>query len=188
MPEKKNIKKLVLKSQYVNEEHDETKEKMSKYREEFYKAFPEEYKQMLEKQNNQPEQNNEILEDEGEEEIKDSHPQADIMKSLYRRITKITHPDKVDSEFLTSYFKKASTAYGEEDVAELFVIASVLNIDVTDIESDSIATKLEDSIITKQFETSNMKNSLAWAWSQAKTEKQKEAIRTQLAEYIKKNY
>jgi len=188
MPEKKNIKKLVLKSQYVNEENVETKEKMSKYKEEFYKAFPDEYKQMLERQKKLSEQNTSEDISEEEEEVKESHPHSNIMKTLYRRITKITHPDKVESEFLTSYFKKASTAYGEGNISELFVIASVLNIDVSDVETEEIANELEGSIITKQFETSNMKNSLAWAWAQAKTEKQKEAIRTQLAEYIKKNY
>ena len=102
--------------------------------------------------------------------------------------TKITHPDKVESEFLTSYFKKASVAYGEHNISELFTIASILNIDLSDIKSDEIASELENSIMTKQFKTHNMKNSLAWAWSQAKTEEQKQAIKDQVADYIKKKY
>ena len=190
MPEKKNIKKLVLKSQYVSEEHDETKEKMSKYREEFYKDFPEEYKKMLESQNisNNTDSSDSEVEEELEEEIKEDHPQSDVMKTLYRRITKITHPDKVESEFLTSYFKKASTAYGEHNVSELFTIASVLNIDMTDIDSEEISSELEVSIASKEFNTLKMKNSLAWAWAHAETEEQKQEIRDQIAEHMRINY
>ena len=190
MPEKKNIKKLVLKSQYVDEEYDETKEMMDKYKEEFYKAFPEEYEKMLERQN----QINNAIADNAEEtdfdeqEIKEEHPQSENMKKIYRRITKITHPDKVESEFLTSYFKKASVAYGEHNISELFTIASLLNIDLSDIDSGDIASELEGSIMTKQFKTNNMKNSLAWGWAQAKTEEQKQQIKDQVADFIKKNY
>ena len=154
MPKKKNIKKLVLQSQYVVEDYNEVNEKMSEYKEEFYKAFPEEY----------------------------------TMKMLYRRITKITHPDKVESEFLTSYFKRASTAYSESDISELFTIATTLNIDISDIDSEDIALELENSIRVKGFETAMVKGSLAWAWAMAETEEQKQRVRDRLAEHIKNNY
>ena len=38
MPEKKNIKKLVLQSQFVTEDFEDSGEKLSKYKDEFYKA------------------------------------------------------------------------------------------------------------------------------------------------------
>lgn len=196
MPKKKNIKKLVLQSQYVVEDYNEVNEKMSEYKEEFYKAFPEEYKKMIEGRSNDetpisgsvsgPEPEPE--EEEHEHEIKEEHAQSATMKMLYRRITKITHPDKVESEFLTSYFKRASTAYSESDISELFTIATTLNIDISDIDSEDIALELENSIRVKGFETAMVKGSLAWAWAMAETEEQKQRVRDRLAEHIKNNY
>jgi len=40
MPDEPNIKKLILQSQYVIEEFEETKEKMDKYLQELYEEFP----------------------------------------------------------------------------------------------------------------------------------------------------
>ena len=196
MPKKKNIKKLVLQSQYVVEDYNEVNEKMSEYKEEFYKAFPEEYKKMIESRSNdntpisrsvsEPEPESE--DEEHGQEIKEEHAQSATMKMLYRRITKITHPDKVESEFLTSYFKRASTAYSESDISELFTIATTLNIDISDIDSEDIALELENSIRVKGFETAMVKGSLAWAWAMAETEEQKQRVRDRLAEHIKNNY
>ena len=196
MPKKKNIKKLVLQSQYVVEDYNEVNEKMSEYKEEFYKAFPEEYKKMIESRSNdnvpisgsvsEPEPESE--DEEYGQEIKEEHAQSATMKMLYRRITKITHPDKVESEFLTSYFKRASTAYSESDISELFTIATTLNIDISDIDSEDIALELENSIRVKGFETAMVKGSLAWAWAMAETEEQKQRVRDRLAEHIKNNY
>ena len=192
MPKEKNIKKLVLQSQYVSEDLEEAKEKMAKYKDEFYKAFPEEYKKMIEKQNQRASQNV-IHEDEDEEEENDSEkeegpPKSETMRKLYRRISKITHPDKVESEFLTSYFKKASTAYSEDDVSELFTIATTLNIDITDIDSETIALELESSILNKSHEATNIKGSLAWSWAHADTEEEKQSIRDQIAQHIKDHF
>ena len=196
MPKNKNIKKLVLQSQYVVEDYNEVNEKMSEYKEEFYKAFPEEYKKMIESRSNdntpisgsvsEPEPESE--DEEHGQEIKEEHAQSATMKMLYRRITKITHPDKVESEFLTSYFKRASTAYSESDISELFTIATTLNIDISDIDSEDIALELENSIRVKGFETAMVKGSLAWAWAMAETEEQKQRVRDRLAEHIKNNY
>ena len=80
MPKEKNIKKLVLQSQYVSEDLEEAKEKMAKYKDEFYKAFPEEYKKMIEKQNQRASQNV-IHEDEDEEEENDSEKEEGPPKS-----------------------------------------------------------------------------------------------------------
>ena len=74
------------------------------------------------------------------------------------------------------------------NVSELFTIASVLNIDMTDIDSEEIFSELEVSIASKEFNTLKMKNSLAWAWAHAETEEQKQEIRDQIAEHMRINY
>lgn len=193
MPEKKNIKKLILQSQFVTEDFEDSGEKLAKYTEDFYKAFPEEYERMMNhkaKKAKENENTSEVTDIDPEEEhlIEDKNPKSETMKVLYRRITKITHPDKVESEFLTSCFKKASTAYAESDVAELFTIAATLNIDVLDLDADQIALELEESISEKSNSIKNMKGSLAWAWAHADTEEQREFIKKRVQEHMDKNY
>jgi len=190
MPKKKNIKKLVLQSQYVTEDYNETTDKMVQYKEAFYKEFPEEYKRMIEHQDkmNKGTEDHSEGEDSGEQEIDEKAPKSETMRKLYRRISKITHPDKVESEFLTSYFKKASTAYSEDDVAELFTIASTLDIDISDINSDDIASELESSIQSKSIYVSRLKGSMAWVWAHAETEEEKQVIRNIITKHVKENY
>jgi len=194
MPKKTNIKTLILKSQYVTEDFEDTKDKMSGYREAFYKDFPEEFKRMIAAQNKEAEQNAGTGEEEGveadieEEDIDSDTPKSRTMRNLYRRISKITHPDKVDSEFLTSCFKKASTAYSENDVGGLFAIAATLNIDVSDIDASEITRELEDSIASKMMNTMMMKSSLAWMWANAETEEEKDKVRELVAKHVKDNY
>lgn len=183
-----------MKSQYVTEDFEDTKDKMSGYREAFYKDFPEEFKRMIAAQNKEAEQSTGTGEEEGveadieEEEVDSGTPKSRTMRNLYRRISKITHPDKVDSEFLTSCFKKASTAYSENDVGGLFAIAATLNIDVSDIDASEITRELEDSIASKMMNTMMMKSSLAWMWANAETEEEKDKVRELVAKHVKDNY
>jgi hypothetical protein len=192
MSEEVNIKKLILQSQYIVEEYEETKEKMDLYLQDLYKEFPEEYNKMMaarypkgEAPSNEAGEDG--LEDDGEHELsEDKKPES--MRKLYRRISKMTHPDKIDSEFLNEYFKKASAAYAENNIGELITIASFLNIDTSDVDKEDIINELKDGIINKQFFIANTKSSIAWRWAHAKTEEEKEKIRKAIKEYAEKNY
>jgi len=191
MPEDNNLKKLVLKSQYIVEEFEETKEKMAKYTEQLYKDFPEEYERMIKAQNSQAAEINTKDGDTTSEE--DEFQTSDVikppeMRKLYRRISKLTHPDKIQSDFLNSYFKKASSAYSENNISELFTIASFLNVDTSDIDKEEIIRELKSDIYTKQFYINNKKSSLAWRWAHAETEEEKQELRRILKEYTETNY
>tara|TARA_S200002703_G_scaffold152130_1_gene152265 strand:+ start:870 stop:1448 length:579 start_codon:yes stop_codon:yes gene_type:complete len=192
MPDEPNIKKLILQSQYVIEEFEETKEKMDRYLQELYEEFPDEYNQMMAARNpkgdNQEVQPSDSLEDDEDEHELDTEKKPPSMRKLYRRISKITHPDKIESEFLNEYFKKASAAYAENNISELITIASFLNIDTSDVDKEQIAKELKGDIFTKQFFIANTKSSLAWRWANADTEKEKEDIRKIIKEYAKENY
>ncbi len=191
MGKKKNIKKLILKSQYISEEFTEAEDMMASYKEHFYKEFPEEYKRMMAKrEGGQTNASGSVdtVDEEQEFEPKEEHEYSATMKVLYRRITKITHPDKVESEFLTSYFQKASSAYADNNISELFTIASILNIDTSDIDPGDIITELENSIVNKEMQTLVMKSSLAWKWAMAKTEEEKDDLRKFIKQYVEDNY
>lgn len=193
MPEEQNLKKLILQSQYVIEEYEETKEKMDLYLQELYKQFPEEYNKMMAARNPKgntpnPEISEENIEDEEDYQLEEEEKKPESMRKLYRRISKITHPDKVESEFLNEYFKKASAAYAENNISELITIASFLNIDTSDVDKEEIVKELRSDIVTKQFFIANTKSSIAWRWAQAETEEEKEEIRNIIKEYAEKNY
>ena len=179
---KTNMRKLIFKSQYVSEDLLETKEQFSKFKEQFYKDFPEEYNKMLEAAAKKQKKTDTT--DEDNEEIT---KYADA-KKLYRRISKITHPDKVESEVLTEYFSKASTAYGENDISSLYVIASSLNIDVSDVDTEFISQELEKSTKEDAQKSENMKGSLAWEWAMAETEEEKEIIKEIIKKHVENNY
>ena len=100
----------------------------------------------------------------------------------------MTHPDKIDSEFLNEYFKKASTAYAENNISELITIASFLNIDTSDVDKEEIISQLRSDIVTKQFFIANTKSSIAWRWANAKNDKEKEQIRKAIKKYAEDNY
>jgi len=191
MSEGTNLKKLILQSQYVVEEFEETKEKMELYLQDLYKEFPEEYNKMMASRNRKentpnPEGLKNITEEEEYEPEEEKKPES--MRKLYRRISKMTHPDKIDSEFLNEYFKKASTAYAENNISELITIASFLNIDTSDVDKEEIIGQLRSDIVTKQFFIANTKSSIAWRWANAKNDKEKEQIRKAIKKYAEDNY
>jgi hypothetical protein len=191
MSEGTNLKKLILQSQYIVEEFEETKEKMELYLQDLYKEFPEEYNKMMASRNRKentpnPEGLKNISEEEEYEPEEEKKPES--MRKLYRRISKMTHPDKIDSEFLNEYFKKASTAYAENNISELITIASFLNIDTSDVDKEEIINQLRSDIVTKQFFIANTKSSIAWRWANAKNDKEKEQIRKAIKKYAEDNY
>jgi len=191
MSEGTNLKKLILQSQYIVEEFEETKEKMELYLQDLYKEFPEEYNKMMASRNRKentpnPEGLKNITEEEEYEPEEEKKPES--MRKLYRRISKMTHPDKIDSEFLNEYFKKASTAYAENNISELITIASFLNIDTSDVDKEEIISQLRSDIVTKQFFIANTKSSIAWRWANAKNDKEKEQIRKAIKKYAEDNY
>jgi len=191
MSEGTNLKKLILQSQYIVEEFEETKEKMELYLQDLYKEFPEEYNNIISFLNHKentpnPEGFKNITEEDEYEPEEEKKPES--MRKLYRRISKMTHPDKIDSEFLNEYFKKASTAYAENNISELITIASFLNIDTSDVDKEEIISQLRSDIVTKQFFIANTKSSIAWRWANAKNDKEKEQIRKAIKKYAEDNY
>tara|TARA_R100000406_G_scaffold19056_1_gene11678 strand:+ start:546 stop:1124 length:579 start_codon:yes stop_codon:yes gene_type:complete len=187
----KSLKVLLLKSKYISEEYDSVQELWEKYRTQFYKDFPEEYKKMLENQsNNSPEADNtenDSTENNNTEEVEtDKKNPSKISRTLYRRISKITHPDKVKSDFLNNYFKKASSAYSDNDMPTLINIASHLDIDFSDLDLDDIPTEINNDIFNKTMKIANLKGSLAWCWAMATTEEEKEKIKKTIKERFEK--
>lgn len=93
------------------------------------------------------------------------------IKNLFRKIVKLTHPDKVNSEHLTEKYIKAKKYYEDYDLLGLCVLCSELNIkiDIADLKLDELLV----SINKKKLNISNLESSYLWMWANAETEKEK---------------
>lgn len=122
-----------------------------------------------------------------EQKIKDSELNENTkskIKKIYREIVKLTHPDKVDSELLKSYYVDATKAYDNNDLLELFVICGKLQINV-DLSNDDIEL-LNNLINIKKGEIKKIEDSYIWLWINAKTDEQKQLIINSFIEHCKK--
>mgnify|MGYP003154544095 CR=1 FL=1 len=101
-------------------------------------------------------------------ELKKSHPEW--AKSLYKKIAKKTHPDKIkekkDFEKLSSLFHKAVDKMDKKDYESLFDIAFELGID-TNLPDEIIIEKMEKSISNIREEIEKIEKSIPWVWGES---------------------
>lgn len=120
---------------------------------------------------NQPKENKvkKIIEDDDlPKETKDR------LKKLFREIVKKTHPDKTKSEDLIDVYIKSKEAYEANDILKLAYYANKVDINVE--LSDMEIQLLNDLIIHKKDELSEIEKSWLWKWYKANTEAEKDII------------
>lgn len=120
---------------------------------------------------NQPKENKvkKIIEDDDlPKETKDR------LKKLFREIVKKTHPDKTKSEDLIDVYIKSKEAYEANDILKLAYYANKVDIKVE--LSDMEIQLLNDLIIYKKDELSEIEKSWLWKWYKANTESERDMI------------
>ena len=98
----------------------------------------------------------------------------DRIKKLFREIVKKTHPDKTKSEDLIDIYIKSKEAYESNDILKLAYYANKVDINVE--LSDMEIQLLNDLIIYKKEELSEIEKSWLWKWYKANTETEKDII------------
>jgi hypothetical protein len=84
------------------------------------------------------------------------------IKHVYREISKKTHPDKDVDGIYAEHFLRASEAYQNFDLYELYNIANSLQIEISiDINDVSL---LRAKISERKNEVSKIENSYLWLW------------------------
>jgi hypothetical protein len=164
-----NYKHKLLKHSYLKEEANHMSETFSHYLSEFLKDCPQ-YADFI--------NNLEEPEDETEEEEKEVNKKD--LKQLYRRISKMTHPDKTSSSYLESIFKQSSEDYRQNKIGSLFSTAVKLNIEVSDLSIEHILDEMELEITTYEEAIENFKSSAVWKWANAQTDEEREVIKKQI--------
>ena len=103
-------------------------------------------------------------------------------KKIYREIVKLTHPDKVESEWLLDLYIKSKKAYEEFNLFELYLIGLKLDINIT-LEKEDMET-LNQTIEKKRGEIDYIESSWIWLWINSETE---EDCQTIINNFILKN-
>jgi hypothetical protein len=98
----------------------------------------------------------------------------DRIKKLFREIVKKTHPDKTKSEDLIDIYIKSKEAYEANDILKLAYYANKVDIKVE--LSDMEIQLLNDLIIYKKDELSEIEKSWLWKWYKANTEAERDMI------------
>lgn len=98
----------------------------------------------------------EMVEDKNKVE-KDSR-----IKSLFREIVKITHPDKTNNTALNNFYIQAKHCYESNDLIGIYKICDDLSIDyeLNDIDLE----KLKETIEQFRNRISFIKNKITWKW------------------------
>ena len=151
------------------EEHPNIKEAYEKKLEKDFEIIEEENKEYVEemieeeKRKEEEKQNEEVLEDE-EDYV--SKPEKDpLLKDLYRKIVKKTHPDKVKDEEKNKWYIEATDAYDNDEIFPIYLICSKLGIEYQ--------MKIEDmDILLTEIKSYNqqisiIESSFPWKWSES---------------------
>jgi len=195
---KLEINKLIREFDYVKSDYDYKSEMIKEADSQFLKSidkilgFNDELRSMYEKKIKKDdnttkdvyneESNDEESKDENmvEESYHREHNRSDKIKSLYRKIVKITHPDKIDHKEINDIYIEASIAYEENDIIGIYKICENLHIeyeiDISDIEL------IKENIKILKERISFIENTHTWIW-QNEDEKNKDKI---ILNYIRK--
>jgi hypothetical protein len=170
------VRRLFQEYQYLLTDIEYKDELISKHKSDFLKES------QIEQENNNPEsqQNQEKKEKdiiEVDEETKSN------IKKIYRDIVKLTHPDKVDSEYLNKLYIEATDSVRVNDVYALYKICIELNINFEIGEGEKNAISNGISILKKKAEA--IENSYIWTWINSKTEEEKRDISNRFKEHCR---
>jgi len=96
------------------------------------------------------------------------------IKDIFRKIAKLTHPDKTNSDKLINHYINAKKYCEQNNLFELYLICVQL-----DIVFDLSDFKIEELIITiknKKNELINLEKSYLWLWVNSNSEEDKDNI------------
>jgi hypothetical protein len=114
------------------------------------------------------------------EDIEELDENALKLKSLYRLIVKLTHPDKIKNINLNELYLKANVAYEKNDIFTIFEICSKLDIPYDLDESDK--HKMSNEVLSLKGKSEFLETTYTWQWYHTTNEMLKQNI---ILNYIK---
>tara|TARA_R110000824_G_scaffold385886_1_gene580320 strand:- start:3 stop:572 length:570 start_codon:yes stop_codon:yes gene_type:complete len=173
MSKARKFRKIILKSEVVILEEEESLEQHEVYSSEFNVDFSAELafiKYLQEK----TEQN---IKTEEEEEIQ-NEVSNEFLKNLHRELARVLHPD-LNQNSDDEDFKKMQAAYEIGDASVLICLAAEYNIDL-DFDDQDLEI-IEQQIVSKNKKIDDRKKTCSWVWGASnKSDNLKIQIRTSL--------
>lgn len=125
------------------------------------------------------------------EEIQDSDSQnlsssenqivvSSKVRSLYREIVKLTHPDIINKKNMNDIYINATKYYSLNDKVGIYKICSELNIDYDLDEEDE--TEISNKINSTKDKLNFLESTLTWKWFNTQDDVQRKLI---MLDYIK---
>jgi len=167
-----NYKAKLLKLSYLKEECNNHSDLFSECVRQFLIDCPEYSKHMTDLEDS--------LESKDNEDSQKKETKHKDSKKLYRRISKVTHPDKIASPYLEKIFIQSSEDYQNNNIGGLFNTAVQLDVDTTDIDLEQVLEKLELEITKYEQTIENFESSIPWKWFHAETDAEKDYIKKQV--------
>ena len=169
------VKKLIKEYDYLLIEDEYKKEFIEKHKPTFLKEINEKRREMgIEPKIDTPltKEEKELKKEESKIEV--NRETRRKIKELYRKIVKITHPDKTNTEKLVNLYIKAKQYYEQNNLLELYMICIELDIKI-DL-SDFKIEELLKSVEKKRMELQNIEKSYLWMWVKTENDVEKEKI------------
>ena len=172
-----SYKKWIHKYKFLQEDLLDTEEQLKEYVQKFNEDFEDNpNEEHLKQQAINKEKLENLKEEEEEEEeiiIKEDKPG----KKLYKKLSKIYHPDKETGD--EDKFKSISILYNSGDTVGLILEAIDADIEIEDYIDKEMASSFEQSCEMLESKIANKKNTIAWHWSHIPEDK-KEAFKTHI--------
>ena len=168
-----SYKKWIHKYKFLQEDLSDTEEQLKEYVHKFNEDFEDNPNEEQLKQQAINKEKLENLKEEKEKEeetIKEDKPG----KKLYKKLSKIYHPDKETGD--EDKFKNISILYKSGDTVGLILEAIDADIEIEDYIDEEMATSFEQSCKILEDRISHKKNTIAWHWSHIPEDK-KEAFK-----------
>jgi DNA primase len=112
-------------------------------------------------------------EQKSDEDLKKDTKVKDI-KTIYRKISLATHPDK-NNGIYEEKFLKAKRAYENNNILELFRVAAEIGIEFPE-PSDKTITLMEEENNSIEEEIEMKKSTTAWMWQNLNTDEEKRSL------------
>ena len=157
-----SYKKWVYKYKYLKTEEKEVYDKLNK---EYIPLFNEDFITVLDdKPPLPPPENPPKLEKDQKKEKPDEiqeHQVSKKGKNLYKKLSKITHPDKGGDE---KEFKYLNLLYQNEDILGMYIKAEELNIEIEEQDIENLEEVFHKNCALLEEKIDQHKSTAAWRW------------------------
>lgn len=120
------------------------------------------------------ETNNHNIKSTQKKNIEVSNEDKKLIKSIFRSIAKLSHPDKTSNHYKNKLYDQAQIAYDENDLLVLYKVSKKLNIEVE--INISTLTLLEKIVEDKKKQLKSVETSFLWLWVNSDTQEKKDQL------------